>query len=459
MNRLDFLKSISAASRERQVEASPSVKMMYGLSAALHGLLFLIVMFTQNLNPVPMVPFAVQVDLVSFSPGLPKSSSSSDNKNNLESDIGEQADSKSQSVVKKSKSGPKVKNESQSQKESNNSDPVKSLKKKIIKPDVEVKEKRESPLAETPKAEVKSEPKPESKPEVKTEPKPKPKTEPEPKPEPKKESEVVEKTETEEPVIAKKKESLKKKTYDSEKVEKSSKETVVEKETSKSKTVSSETTADSAQTDKVASKSSGQGTAEKEETSTKQGGVEKGKNSGNGSGDDTNKNSSRNSGAAGDAQGGDDSGDAQGKANLADALNRMKSKVASQSPKKGGGGSGTGSGGSSGAGAIASTGGQGSGTTAEAIGLYNLELYYKIRQNWSYNPSLAGTDGKVEVRIVIKILQNGEIRDIWFETHSGNSHLDESALKAVKKSNPLPPLPAGYTSYDIGLIFTPSGLK
>lgn len=78
MNRLDFLKSISASSRQKQIEATPSIKMMYGLSAALHVLLFLIVMFVQHSNPVPVVPFAVQVDLVSFSPGLPASTPSSD---------------------------------------------------------------------------------------------------------------------------------------------------------------------------------------------------------------------------------------------------------------------------------------------------------------------------------------------------------------------------------------------
>jgi colicin import membrane protein len=64
----------------------------------------------------------------------------------------------------------------------------------------------------------------------------------------------------------------------------------------------------------------------------------------------------------------------------------------------------------------------------------------------------------MEVRILIKILKSGQIRDIWFETRSGNRFLDESALKAVKKSNPLSPLPRGYNTYDVGLIFTPSGL-
>jgi len=80
-------------------------------------------------------------------------------------------------------------------------------------------------------------------------------------------------------------------------------------------------------------------------------------------------------------------------------------------------------------------------------------------QNWVFNDILARMDKNLEVVVLIKILKNGEIRDIIYETKSGNRYLDESAKKAIKKSNPLPPLPAGRRSYDLGLIFTPRGLK
>ena len=94
----------------------------------------------------------------------------------------------------------------------------------------------------------------------------------------------------------------------------------------------------------------------------------------------------------------------------------------------------------------------------QPIDLYNLELMYRIQQNWAFNRRLAGGNDNIEVRILIKILKSGQIRDIWFETRSGNRLLDESALKAIRKSNPLSPLPRGYNAYDVGLIFTPSGL-
>ena len=65
----------------------------------------------------------------------------------------------------------------------------------------------------------------------------------------------------------------------------------------------------------------------------------------------------------------------------------------------------------------------------------------------------------VEARLMIKIMANGEIRDIWFEKRSGNRYLDDSAYKAVMKSSPLPALPRGYQFYTVLLGFTPSGLQ
>lgn len=95
----------------------------------------------------------------------------------------------------------------------------------------------------------------------------------------------------------------------------------------------------------------------------------------------------------------------------------------------------------------------------KAIDLYNLVIGSAIEQNWIFNDILAKMDQDLEVRILIKILKSGEIRDIIYETKSGNRYLDESAKKAVKKANPLPRLPAGLHSYDVGLIFTPKGLQ
>ncbi len=93
------------------------------------------------------------------------------------------------------------------------------------------------------------------------------------------------------------------------------------------------------------------------------------------------------------------------------------------------------------------------------IDIYNVILGTTIEQNWVFNEILAKMDQDLEVRVLIKILKSGEIRDIIYETKSGNRYLDESAKKAIKKANPLPALPPGFPFYDIVLIFTPRGVK
>lgn len=130
---------------------------------------------------------------------------------------------------------------------------------------------------------------------------------------------------------------------------------------------------------------------------------------------------------------------------IAQALSRLKQKVEHQAAagqtKKPGDGTGYGRKGS------------------KPLDIYNQIIKYSIEQHWVFNDILAKMDKNLEVIILMKILQSGEIRDIIYETRSGNRYLDESAKKAIVKSNPLPPLPAGMKSYDLGVIFTPEGLK
>jgi colicin import membrane protein len=109
-------------------------------------------------------------------------------------------------------------------------------------------------------------------------------------------------------------------------------------------------------------------------------------------------------------------------------------------------------------GAMAGTGG-GDGKPAPEILVYQQEIAYHIRNNWVYPEQLAGQRKDLETRLMISIMINGEIRDVRFEKRSGNSYLDDSAYKAVVKSNPLPALPKGYQFYNVILGFTPAGLQ
>jgi len=141
-----------------------------------------------------------------------------------------------------------------------------------------------------------------------------------------------------------------------------------------------------------------------------------------------------------------------------EAINRLKSKVGSSEARDiGAKGEGlTGQGGTIPGGALTT------GYLAlKPIDIYKAEIPYHIEKNWAFSEQLTGGDTDLVAIVVIKIMQNGEINDIWFEKKSGDSYFDESAFKAVKKSDPLPELPKEYLKpyYNLGLIFTPSGLK
>lgn len=91
--------------------------------------------------------------------------------------------------------------------------------------------------------------------------------------------------------------------------------------------------------------------------------------------------------------------------------------------------------------------------------IYRAQLTYQIEKNWAFAEHLGDVRGNLVTVIVVNILPSGHIKDVWFKERSGNSYLDDSAYRAVMKSNPLPPLPQGYNAYTVALVFTPSGLN
>ncbi len=96
----------------------------------------------------------------------------------------------------------------------------------------------------------------------------------------------------------------------------------------------------------------------------------------------------------------------------------------------------------------------------EPFAIYNVEIAYQIQRNWAFSEQLTRGRKDLETLVGIKILANGDIKDIWFDKKSGNHYLDESAIRAIKKSSPLPPLPKDFTGrfYKVGLRFTPKGI-
>ena len=146
---------------------------------------------------------------------------------------------------------------------------------------------------------------------------------------------------------------------------------------------------------------------------------------------------------------------------VAAAIDRLKRQVGEAEPQVGKGSGDTSS--KAGAGRAGPVGGSGTGGVRiqESILIYQAEIQYQIQKNWAFSQQLAGENTQMEAVLAIKILRSGEIEDIWFDKKSGNAYLDDSAYKALVKSNPLPPLPKDYMrpDYKIGLRFGPKGLK
>ncbi len=97
----------------------------------------------------------------------------------------------------------------------------------------------------------------------------------------------------------------------------------------------------------------------------------------------------------------------------------------------------------------------------ELIHIYQIEIAYRIQKNWAFSDQLAGGRTDLDAWVAIRVMQNGEIKDVWFDKRSGNSYFDEAAKNAITKSNPLPPIPKAYVRpyIEAGFHFTLSGIS
>jgi len=106
------------------------------------------------------------------------------------------------------------------------------------------------------------------------------------------------------------------------------------------------------------------------------------------------------------------------------------------------------------------TGGASSGVMSIKFKIYYGLIWQRIRSVWVLPEEALGGKKNLETIIAIRIAKDGQIEDVQFEKKSGNSYLDDSALRAIKKANPLPPLPPGMEGekFYVGVRFTPSDL-
>ena len=100
-------------------------------------------------------------------------------------------------------------------------------------------------------------------------------------------------------------------------------------------------------------------------------------------------------------------------------------------------------------------------SSVKLMDIYNADAGTRIRRNWALSSQLINYQTDFEVRIRVTIMRNGYIKSTIFEKKSGNKYYDESIRKAVKKSNPLPPLPNAFLGpfHTVGFNFRLSDLK
>jgi colicin import membrane protein len=82
------------------------------------------------------------------------------------------------------------------------------------------------------------------------------------------------------------------------------------------------------------------------------------------------------------------------------------------------------------------------------IQFYQMEVEDRIKSHWSYPVALqSGKD--LEAVVVLMVRRDGTILKSEMKKGSSDPIFDESVLRAVKRSDPLPPFPEGYRkSYD-----------
>lgn len=101
--------------------------------------------------------------------------------------------------------------------------------------------------------------------------------------------------------------------------------------------------------------------------------------------------------------------------------------------------------------------------TGISIRLYQMEVAERIKQNWSYPMAISnpGEYQAIEAVVVVTVRENGTIIRFSVKKKSSSTLFDASVLKAIERSDPLPPFPEGYrkSTDDIEIRFNLSDME
>ena len=77
------------------------------------------------------------------------------------------------------------------------------------------------------------------------------------------------------------------------------------------------------------------------------------------------------------------------------------------------------------------------------IQMYQMEVEDRIKGNWSYPVALQSRE-ELEAIVVVMVKRDGTILKTEMKKGSSDPIFDDSVIRAVKRSDPLPPFPEGY---------------
>jgi TonB family protein len=98
--------------------------------------------------------------------------------------------------------------------------------------------------------------------------------------------------------------------------------------------------------------------------------------------------------------------------------------------------------------------------TNDRLADYYTVIWSRIKSQWNLPGGINPKDN-IEAIVQVRIMRNGAITGISFEKKSGLAYFDNSVLRALKKADPLPPLPPWYreNGLEIGIRFLSSDLR
>lgn len=91
------------------------------------------------------------------------------------------------------------------------------------------------------------------------------------------------------------------------------------------------------------------------------------------------------------------------------------------------------------------------------VSQYYSLIWAEIKEAWTIPKNVLEEKVDLETVIIVIIEKDGRIKKYWFEKKSGNDLYDQTAVRAIKKAEPLPPIPneLGEETLEVGIRFFP----